>query len=143
MCNHFLERLNECYVTLNELSGHILLDTENIWEYVARKGIMMSKTVLILRSRDENLVDSEDDSLPTVCTLNNDAISPDAVSTLNDVGYSELIESLKRKICDTCACTYVGDCLRCVQNSQYGYSLQQDALRNRELDLFNGELTEK
>ena len=130
-CNHFLENISECYVTINDLSGHTMDETESLWDYVERKGIIISKTVLILRSCDESLWHLN-------CDEDDDEILPSAFPTVNTPSLTaEVTDSIKRKICGTCSSTYIGDdCLRCTQDNEYDYSLQQDSLR-----LFDGELT--
>ena len=117
-CNNFLEDPCELYITLNNMSGQGLDDDENIWDYLERKGEIISKTTLVLRSQaiDYGDVFSNFD-VPDTFDCDN------KLSTL----------PAKRKVCQLCSCTYSGnDCIICEQNDAYMTSLQKDTIKGSD-----------
>ena len=116
-CNNFMERITDCCISIHDVTGQFMDENENLWDYLKKKGVLISKTVFILRSCDNNFFNPESD--------NDDAdLLPDPF------GYDRSVIGAavpKRRICSVCNCTYTGeDCIICQQNSEY--------------ELFNGEI---
>ena len=109
--NNFFEELDECCITITTVSGMPLNESENLWDYIYRKGIVLSKTIFLIRSDAWN---EEADSLPPA------------------FAGCEASQTSKRKLCGTCSCTYLGDeCLICHQNAAYQCSLQADEIQGQ------------
>ena len=107
-CNNFLEDQFECMITICDSSGLPLDESENIWDYLERKGEVISKTNVVLRSQSCDFESEMDDE------------------TLEEILQQPAI-STKRKICQTCNCSYEGtDCLICIKNSEYAAGLEND-----------------
>ena len=53
--NYFVEELRECVTSINDVTGQQLDENECLWEYLKRKGIILSRTALVLRSCIETL----------------------------------------------------------------------------------------
>ncbi|XP_057316245.1 uncharacterized protein LOC130657280 [Hydractinia symbiolongicarpus] len=112
-CNNFSENVAECTIDLVAITGQNIDEDEDMWEYLKRKGLVISKTFSVLRS---TYVDLSEDNLPAV--FNN----------FNEFNESMNVESTpKRKLCHTCHCTYTGsECFICLQNQEYLESLEKD-----------------
>ena len=59
--NNFMEELHECCNMITTVSGMFLNESENLWDYIDRKGIVLSKTNFVIRSEAWN---EEADSPP-------------------------------------------------------------------------------
>ena len=146
-----MEDENKCYVTLNDVTGQVLDVKENLWDYLKRKGIIISRTVAVLRSCCDSylylLDDDIDDTNDTVPELRSEFDAgdlppafPEIIYNLDETLWNEeqqatTVFSSKRKVCSTCCSTYRSEeegCLRCHQDRQFEASLQQD--------LFDGNL---
>ena len=95
-----------------------------------RKGLCVSKTFSVLWSKCIN-VENDDQDLPEINSYF-------TKTTASLFGANEEEEekpvgtSVKRKVCQTCCCTYQGnECIICVQNSEFG------KLGSLEVDLNN------
>ena len=54
-CNYFAEELHECVVSINDVTGQQLNENECLWDYLKRKGVILSRATLVLRSCIETL----------------------------------------------------------------------------------------
>ena len=54
-CNYFVEELHECVTSINDKTGQELNENECLWNYLKRKGIILSRTTLVLTSCIKNL----------------------------------------------------------------------------------------
>ena len=97
-CNHFKEDHIDCIIDLVSVSGQHLSDNEDFWEYIQKKGLVISKTILILRSK--LIIDDKEDSLPP------------------------LDSKRKRKTCHLCNNIYEGqECFCSIDNTDPAHSL--------------------
>ena len=64
--NHFEEQIFDCLTHVASITGDIMDEDENLWSYIARKGICLSKTVFFLQSTyvDPSLPPSVFDATP-------------------------------------------------------------------------------
>ena len=53
--NYFVEELRECVTSINDITGQQLDENECLWGYLKRKGIILSRKTLVLRSCIETL----------------------------------------------------------------------------------------
>ena len=84
-----------------------------------RKGLCVSKTFSVLWSKCIN-VENDDQDLPEI-----DSYFTKTTASLFGANEEEeekpVGTSVKRKVCQTCCCTYQGnECIICVQNSEFG-----------------------
>ena len=132
-CNYFVEELHEC-----DIIGQQLHENECLWDYLKRKGIILSRTTLVLRScietlfhlsyKEENIEDlayqfNSDD------LLDEEDLPPLPFPELgsNVLDGSRVSFASKRKLCGTCSSTYTEDeCLKCKQDIEFQSALQQD-----------------
>ena len=54
-CNYFAKVLHESVTSINDITGQQLDEYECLWDYLKRKGIILSRTTLVLRSCIETL----------------------------------------------------------------------------------------
>ena len=116
-CNYFFEELRECVISINDITGQQLDENECLWDYLKRKGIILSRTTLVLRScienlfhlshkkenieglvhqfRGDDLLDEEDFPLLPFPVLGSNVLDGSRVSFAS-----------KRKLCNTCSSTY-------------------------------------
>ena len=133
-CNNVMGSITECCVTINNSAGQFLDEDNNLWDYLSRKGVLISKTVFILRSCDNSYFNGENDN------DNNSETLPDPFGHSDNIATGNEVFTSKRKICPVCNCTYTGEsCLICEQNAAYVASLSQGN-KKPEYDLFYEEL---
>ena len=44
-----MEALDECCIITTTVSGMLLNESENLWDYIDRKGIVLSKIIFLIR----------------------------------------------------------------------------------------------
>lgn len=66
-CNKFLEFYTQCEINLCDASGTILNSAENFWSFVDKKGLVLSKTAFILKSKATDF--EFDEGIPTQCNI--------------------------------------------------------------------------
>ena len=54
-CNYFVEELDDRVTSINDITGQQLDENECLWDYLKRKGIILSRTTLVLRPCIETL----------------------------------------------------------------------------------------
>jgi len=91
--NYFQEDNNHCIITICEMSGNDLDLKEDVWKYLERKGLFLSKTHFILQSKDFNYIDDISDDEDT------------SISNIKDNIGLDLAHSVFPNICEFCCCT--------------------------------------
>jgi len=151
-CNNFFENKLLCNFEIVTVSGHTVKEEEDLWDFLKRKGMCISKTVFILRSKlycNDDTDDDTDDDLPTAFqTAHDNSNDSNANLTLTAFSSSRPSSTLQR-ICPICNCTTMdddNDCLICLQNYEFENCLKQDTeIRGEDLatsNTFDSSVTE-
>ena len=111
-----------CVTELVSMSGQSLKDKYDLWEFLKRKGLCVSKTFFVLRSKYISF-ENDDQDLPEI-----DSYFTNTTTSLFGTNEEEeeksVGTSVKRKVCQTCCHTYQGnECIICVQNFEFNRSL--------------------
>ena len=137
-CDYFDEELHECVTSINDITGQQLDENDCLWDYLKRKGIIISRITLVLRSCIETLFDLshkkeniEDlaDQFNSDDLLDEEDLPPLPFPEVgsNVLDGSRASFASKRKLCDRCSSTYTEDeCLKCKQDIEFQSGLQQD-----------------
>ncbi|XP_057309778.1 uncharacterized protein LOC130647812 [Hydractinia symbiolongicarpus] len=126
--NSFSEHESECYLALCGPDGEELLEDLDIWTYLDKKGLFLSKCAFILSTKFMNYDEftNPHENEPHMCYETSFNVKP------NESVASE--EASKRRICSTCACTYTGtECLICLQNTEFNASNAADTTKSQDL----------
>ena len=123
--NSFMEDKINCVIEMVSMSGQNLKDEDDLWEFLKRKRLCVSKTFFVLRSKCINF-ENDDQDLPEI----NSYFTKTTTSLFGANQEEEekpVGTSLKRKVCQTCCHTYQGnECIICVQNPEFKGSLEVD-----------------
>ena len=113
--NSFTEDKIIWVIELVSISGQNLKDEDDLWEFLKRKGLCVSKTFFVLRPKCINF-ENDDQDLPEI-----NSFFTKATTTLfraneeEEVGRKLVGTSVKRKVCQTCCHIYQGnECIICV-----------------------------
>ena len=105
--NSFMEDKINCVIELVSMWGPNLKHKEDLWEFLKRKALCVSKTFFVLRSKYINF-ENDDQDLPEI----NSYFTKTATSLFRANQEEEekpVGTSLKRKVCQTCCHTYQGN----------------------------------
>ena len=103
--NGFGEEKFDCLTEISTITGEAMDENEDLWCFLKRKGLCLSKCIFFLRS---TYVPMEP------------YVQEEVESFLNS--------GIKRSICQVCSCTFDGEtCLICEQNDAYAESLMNDS----------------
>ena len=123
--NSFMEDKINCVIELVSMSGQNLKDEDDIWEFLKRKGLCVSKTFFVLRPKCINF-ENDDQDLPEINSYftetNTSLFGANQEEEEKPVG-----TFAQRKVRQTCCHTYQGnECIICLQNSEFNISLEVD-----------------
>ena len=137
-CNYFVEELHEYATSINDITRQQLDENECLWDYLKRKGIIISRATLVLRSCIETLfhLSHQKENIEDLAhqfnsddLLDEEDLPPLPFAELgsNVLDGSRVSFASKRKLFGTCSSTYTEDeCLKCKQNIEFQSGLQQD-----------------
>lgn len=136
-CNNYMEAESECMKSLCGPNGETLDEDEDLWAYIERKGLFLSKCWFVLSTKSvaydhDNEYEEADQE-----TLNK---QNDYVETFTENfchAITEPKEISRRRICSVCHCSYIGNqCIICIQNNEYSASCIADSNLNLFGSLF-------
>ena len=123
--NSFMEDKINCAIELVSMPGQSLKDEDDLWEFLKRKGLCVSKTFFVLRSKYINF-ENDDQDLPEINSYFTKTTSS-LFGTNEEEEEKPVGTSAKGKVCQTCCHTYQGnECIICGQNSEFNRSLEVD-----------------
>ena len=105
--NSFMEDKINCVIELVSMSGQSLKDEDDLWEFLKRKGLCVSKTYFVLRYTYINF-ENDDQDLPEI---NNyfTKITASLFGTNEEEEEKPVSTSVKRSVCQTCCHIYQGN----------------------------------
>ena len=113
--NSFMEDKINCVIELVSMSGQNLKDQDDLWEFLKRKGLCVSKTFFVLRPKCINF-ENDDQDLPEINSyFTKTTTTLFGANEEEEVGRKLVGTSVKRKVCQTCCHIYQGnECIICV-----------------------------
>ena len=113
--NSFMEDKINCVIELVSMSGQNLKDQHDLWKFLKRKGLCLSKTFFVLRPICINF-ENDDQDLPEINTyFTKTTTTSFGANEEEEVGGKLVGTSVKRKLCQTCCHIYQGnECIICV-----------------------------
>ena len=104
-----------CAIELVSMSGQNLKDQHDLWKFLKRKGLCLSKTFFVLRPIYINF-ENDDQDLPEINSyFTKTTTTSFGANEEEEVGGKLVGTSVKRKLCQTCCHIYQGnECIICV-----------------------------
>ena len=136
--NYFVKELHEYVTSINDITGQQLDENECLWEYLKRKGTIISRTTLVWRSCIETLfhLSHNKKNIEDLAHQfsSNDLLDEEDLPPLpfpeidsNALDGSSIGFASKRKLCGTYSSTCTEDeCLKCKQDIELQSALRQD-----------------
>ncbi|XP_057296222.1 uncharacterized protein LOC130625171 [Hydractinia symbiolongicarpus] len=130
-CNSYMEAESECMKSLCGPNGETLDEDEDLWAYIERKGLFLSKCWFVLSTKSVAYDHDNEYEEAGQETFNK---QNDYVETFTENfchAITEPKEISRRRICSVCHCSYIGNqCIICIQNNEYSASCIADSNLN-------------
>ena len=117
----FMEDKTNCLIELVSMSGQNIKDEDDLWEFLKRKGLCISKTFFVLWSKYINF-ENDDQGLPEINSYFTKTTTS-LFGTNEEEEEKPVAISVKRRVCQTCCHRYQGnECIICMQSSEFNRS---------------------